>query len=150
MGKRGPPKTPLALLQSRGSWLANERSECEMPEGLPSAPDWLTEGARAHWFRLIPLLSTAGILRQTDGNSLARYCMQLDRWIECEKFIQDHGMVLETEKGLVNYPHVATSLRLSELLTKAEDRFGLNPSSRSSVGGADKKENVNGKSRFFA
>lgn len=76
--------------------------------------------------------------------------MQLDRWIECEKFIQDHGMVLETEKGLVNYPHVATSLRLSELLTKAEDRFGLNPSSRSSVGGADKKENVNGKSRFFA
>lgn len=171
MGRRGPPKTPTAQLQARGSWRGNERKDAEMPEGLPDAPGWLSDGARVHWFRLLPLLATARILRQTDANSLGRYCQLLDRWLTVEKWLATHGMfrlvtipqedenkipLLDAEGNVMvhvieseEWPQTKTASRLAEQLTRLEDRFGLNPSARASVGSNDKPVADNGKSKFF-
>jgi P27 family predicted phage terminase small subunit len=156
MGRRGPPKTPTAALQARGSWRAEERKDAEMPDGIPDAPPHLKGPARELWFRLLPLLTTARILRQTDGQALARYCTLWQRWRECEEFVDKVGMVryVKDETGsvvdVIQYPQVATSMRLAEALTRLEDRFGLNPSARASVGSADAKPPATGKDRFFA
>lgn len=171
MGKRGPPKTPTAQLEARGSWRASDRKDAEMPEGLPEAPGFLTAGARVHWFRLLPLLATARVLRQTDGNALGRYCLLLDRWLTVEAWLATYGMFREVKTRAEDenkipildaegnetfvmvlaeeWPQTKTASRLAEQLTRLEDRFGLNPSARASVGSNDKPAADNGKSKFF-
>jgi phage terminase small subunit len=48
------------------------------------------------------------------------------------------------------YPQTKTASRIAEQLTRLEDRFGLNPSARASVGSADAKPPASGKERFFS
>lgn len=171
MGKRGPPKKPTAILKARGSWRADERADAEMPEGIPEAPAWLQGAGRVHWYHLMPMLCAARVVRQTDGPALARYCALWGRWRQAEEWLDRHGthheksVQVRDENGIPQldaqgqvvlhileveeWPQVKRAIRLAESLTRLEDRFGLNPSARASVGGDPKKQADTGKSRFF-
>lgn len=172
MGKRGPRPTPKALLEARGSWRGEARTEAEMPKDLPECPPWLTGAARAHWFHLLPMLTAARVIRQTDGPALARLCQTYAQWREAiewtEKWgafssrtvaVRDENGRLELEADgitvrkevtdTVVWPQVKLALKLAETLTRMEDRFGLNPASRTAVQGDPKAQPDSGKSRFF-
>lgn len=173
MGKRGPPKKPTDILKARGSWRATDRKDAEMPPGVPEAPTWLQGKAREQWFHLMPMLAAAYVVRQTDGPALARYCQLWARWRDVCDWIAKYGTHQELKKrmedenkipvldadgkeqfemiGVCLWPQVKLEIRLAESLTRLEDRFGLTPSSRSSVGGKSESggEDPN-KSRFFS
>jgi len=140
MGKRGPSKTPTAILKVRGSRWANDRpAEPKPPAAKPICPAFLSAAAKSAWKNLAPQLDEMGVLSRIDRNALARYCESWARWKACAEFIQQYG---ETYKQLDNdgnvkavlpWPQVASYGRLAEQLLRLEVQFGLTPSARADL-----------------
>lgn len=141
MGKRGPAKTPTAILDRRGSWLAKTRTnEPEFEDGTPECPDWLRPEAKMAWDQLVPRLAVVpGLLKAVDGNALARYCQTWAKWRACEDFLSEHGDVYPTKNkkgkvtGFVQYPHVNTAIKLDAALFAMEKQFGMTASARANL-----------------
>src|SRR5262245_889783 len=80
MGLRGPPPTPTAILNLRGSWRGKQRmGEVQFESGAPTCPAWLSKEAKAEWRRAVRLLASVGLLQKVDRALLACYC---DCWAE--------------------------------------------------------------------
>lgn len=156
MTRPGPKPTSTAALAARGSWRASARIAAGEPQAevsAPECPDWLSDEARIAWHYLIPLLLRSKIVAQLDRNALARYCQTWARWKECEIYLNENGSMGQGPMGETKeVPHSALALRLGDALTKMEDRFGLTPSSRASIGNTMMKddEKPTTKARFFA
>jgi len=142
VGRRGPAPTPTNILRLRGSPRVTQRrlkSEVKPPAGRPTCPDWLDEEATHAWRWLIPLLEGMGILTRIDRNALTRYCQHWSRWKKAEQFIQEHGDTYPIKdddgkiKCLQQFPQVAIAHRLSLVMTRLEQEFGMTPSARSRI-----------------
>jgi phage terminase small subunit len=116
MGRRGPPRTPTALLKLRGSWRAKTRQdEPQPPPGLPVCPDWLNPEEAAEWQRLVALLAASDVVSVLDATELARYCRLLVKWRNYKD---------PTRPGAV---------RIAPTLAQLSAEFGLTPASRARV-----------------
>ena len=139
MGKRGPAPTPTEILRLHGSRLVEQRTgEPQPPAGSPPCPEWMNATARLIWDQVIENLASMGVLKKTDGNAIARYCMLFVEWCDCSHFIQEKGYSREivTEKGGVydqQYPEVNIRNRLNTDLLRLEQQFGLTPAARASI-----------------
>lgn len=140
MGKRGPPKTPTATLEARGSWLAKRNAKEPKPLiGRPARPQWLTGDAKKLWDVLAPQLEAMNVLAKIDREALARYCQLWMRWREVERFIAKEGSTYEMltkdgeSCGPRPYPQVKIASDLASHLSRLEREFGLTPASRASV-----------------
>lgn len=157
MGKRGPAKTPTAVLAARGSWRAKVRDGEPEASGVPVCPDWLNDDAKAVWFRLLPMLTAMSIVGSVDENALARYAQIFARWKSCEEFIAKHGQVMPVKDesgqvvGMKEFPQVGRASRLADQLLKLEQQFGMTPSARASLAieRPNKNQDNDGKARFF-
>jgi len=94
--------------------------------------------ARLIWDQVIENLASMGVLKKTDGNAIARYCMLFVEWCDCSHFIQEkgHSREIVTEKGGVydqQYPEVNIRNRLNTDLLRLEQQFGLTPAARASI-----------------
>lgn len=134
MGKRGTKPTPTAILDARGSWRADRKTnEIKPPKTKPKCPSHLSKRAKTYWKNLIPILETMGVLTATDRNVLSRYCISMAQWREA------------VERGAVDQ-----SIKLSNHCLKVESLYGLNPSSRAGMAVVKDNPSENrGKSRFF-
>ena len=162
MGRRGPKKTPIKILDRRGSKRAKNRDPGPAAtEGRPDPPIYLRPEARREWENVCDQLERMGILGECDGNALARYCQTVIKYWEVEEFLEEHGTAYEQitregEKVWKEYPQAKQSSRLSEECRKLENLFGLNPSARTDMGQkriTSPRENrgkKKPKSRFFA
>lgn len=148
----------------RGSWRAKSRKGEPRPDrGKPTAPAQLTDAQKQIWKRLTAELDSMGVLTKVDGWQLERYCVFLDRWRQCERFIAEKGLTytLMAEAagdaddpepppqfvgqltdgryvvGFKTYPQVKHSLDLHKALKEIEDRFGLTPAARSRLTAGD-------------
>ena len=137
MGKRGPRPTPTAKLKTRGSRQPGKRKGEPQPElGGPSRPEWLHKDAKAAWDELVPQLLATGVLAKIDGNALARYCAMWVRWKRANAHVEKYGASyqLKDDKGefrcFQQFPEVAEVNKLSVLLLRLEQEFGLTPASR--------------------
>lgn len=142
MGKRGPTKTPTAIIKARGSWRAKTRdAEPEVAEPLVELPPaWLTnDDALECWHRLRPLL---GWMRATDTNIFARYCDTWGRYRQ--RCIELAGAVVTEQKESLD----ARVAKLAELLLRMEAQIGLTPSARTGVK-VDEKPRDNKKIRLI-
>jgi P27 family predicted phage terminase small subunit len=137
----GPPRTPTPILAARGSWLAKVRTKREpKPKSTaPRCPAWLDKDGKAVWKQLVSMLADLGVLANTDGNALARYCRLWGRWKQADAFIQKYGETypLKDNDGKVKcfqqHPQVGIVNKLSASLLKLEQEFGLTPASRSRI-----------------
>jgi phage terminase small subunit len=119
MAKRGPKKTPTAILEKRGSWLAKTRDgEPIVDAGYPPCPDWIKGEAREIWDRIVPELVNLGVMTKLDGFAFSRYCVYSVLWLK------ELGNPGRTE---------ATLERYSNQCMRLEQSFGLNPSARASL-----------------
>jgi len=138
MGKRGPAKTPTAILEQRGSWLVKDRTE-PVADGVVECPDWLSDHAKDVWDYVVPMLEKMGILGAVDSLPLARYCQLFARYIEAEQFLQEHGTVWAQKNakgkvtGMVKFAQVSDAKHLANLLRQLEAQFGMNPASRPEI-----------------
>ncbi|MFA7237880.1 MAG: phage terminase small subunit P27 family [Phycisphaeraceae bacterium] len=131
MAKRGPSKTPTAILQARGSWRAKTRAGEPQSDGVPQPPDWLDGAAKDVWDAQIPMMIDMGIVGRIDANAIARYCQVLAWWIDCKKFIDKYGPTFKNSRGLeTEHPTVARAAKLGDQLLRLEREFGLTPAAR--------------------
>jgi P27 family predicted phage terminase small subunit len=145
MGKRGPAKTPTAILKIRDSRVLYDRPENE-PEpqlGIPDRPLDISEPAGQVWDQLVGELDSMGVLSVVDWRAIQRYCELFVDWKVAQDFIRRNGTVYtitETDdKGkqklarVCKYPQVNVRDSLAQQLLRIEQEFGLTPSSRAGL-----------------
>ena len=165
MAKPGPKRTPTKTLKLRESRLVRYRGdEPTPPDGKPAMPSWLTAAGKKCWKRVSADLDAMGLLAKTDENALARYCDCWDRWRKAQAFLAERGDYYvqrgpdflndqgETVKGptikMIKFPQVLIYERLTVILSRTEQEFGLNPSARAGLA-KPKPKTSKGKARFF-
>lgn len=134
----GPAPTPTEVLKLRGSRrAAGRKNEPKPPNGAPPRPRWLSKEAKAAWKQLVPELDALGVLTKIDGNALARYCAMWVRWKRAADHLEKYGesYPLKDNEGKVKcfmpFPQAAVVNKLSIMLLRIEQEFGLTPASRS-------------------
>jgi P27 family predicted phage terminase small subunit len=139
MGKRGPKRTPTAILKIRGSRRATERPDRGTVAEMPEAPAWLTGAALEMWNELSPLLFNANVLTMRDRNALARYCKLWEQWRKATDFVDKYGTTYPSTDANGNtifrrHTQAIEARNLATILARLEAAFGLEPSARASVG----------------
>jgi len=77
-----------------------------------------------------------GILARADRDALTAYCQTYSRWKAAEQFLEKHGEVypIRDENGNVRcmqqFPQVAISRNLLQVLQRYQQEFGMTPSAR--------------------
>ena len=135
---RGSKPLPTATKELSGNpgHRALNKAEPQPERGsrVPAPPDYLTGEAVKKWRKLAGQLHRTGVLTDVDHDSLARYCVQYQRWIKAEKALAKDGEVVKTTKGnYVQNPWLAISNRSLAQLNQLAAEFGITPSSRTRV-----------------
>ena len=135
MRGRKPKPTLLKTLEGNpGKRPLNDR-EPVPPDGIPDCPDFLTDEARAEWFRTAKVLKEMQLLTLADRAALAAYCTAYGRWVEAEKQVQKYGTIVKSpNKGFpMKSPYLTVADQALESMRKLMVEFGLTPSSRSRI-----------------
>lgn len=145
MGRRGPRPAPTALKLAKGerrpSRVNYEEPQLPAVQAAALAPPTGLEGAGlAEWQRVAPLLSTAGVLKDTDLVALEDYCRTLTELRRFEGKARKAGPELSIAKG---YAGMAIKLRAQANTLRRE--LGLTPSSRAGVKGSQPQEEKDAK-----
>ena len=88
---------------------------------------------------MAPILSAAKLLTPADRAALAGYCQCWARWVEAERFISEHGTVVQfrDEHGNLKYsqaaPHVGIAIKMLDRMRQFAAEFGMTPAARSRV-----------------
>lgn len=137
MGKRGPAKTPTALLKKRGSWRAKKRKKEPKPDPKrPACPQWLNASARRMWWEIVPQLHKMGVVGKTDRSLLAVLCQTWAQWRRLQEFVDKEGGYYErrNDDGQITdareLPQVGRLGKLSDRLLKLFREVGMTPSGR--------------------
>jgi P27 family predicted phage terminase small subunit len=150
MGRRGPAATPTAILDARNSWRAkaNKKTEPQPATGEPTPPAGLSKSAKVVWRNVVGLVGV-GVLTRDNGQSLARYCVdlvlywKLARWLEKDKHCGTYtlskpvfdkaGGIVGVEERVIRHPNLMTMEKLKVSLLRLEQEFGLTPGSRTRI-----------------
>src|SRR4051812_37981985 len=120
MGRRGKTPTPTLMLAARGNPHACLRlkngKEPQPPTGEPVRPPSLKGEAAKIWTRLMPLIPT-GVLTKDTGQTLARYCHGLVRWWKLATWLDGNEDTYEVvdqagNTRFVRHPNVITYEKL--------------------------------------
>lgn len=136
MGRRGPAPLPTAVKRLRGNPGKRKLNEREARPGarVPTAPRWLSAGARREYRRLGKLLLGAGLMTEIDGVALAMMCEALDVYQRAKAALGEEGVIITSDRGNV-YQHPAVGVMGSaraDVLRWARE-FGMTPSARSRI-----------------
>ena len=134
---RGPKPKPTAVKKQNGNpgrrpLITNEP---EAVPGLPECPAHLDAEARAEWYRIGPQLVKEKRMADVYRAVFAAYCQAWARWVEAEKMIQQHGVVISSPKSgyLMQSPFLQVSNKAMAQMMTALTELGLSPSSQSRV-----------------
>lgn len=135
MGRRGPPPTPTATLEHRGSWLAKTRDgEPVLDITAPQPPDWLEMEAKVHWPKIVELLVNARVMSDQHASALVLLVNSLGRYIAAESDVTQHGAwFTDPRKGPKVHPAWTVRCKALEHVHKLLVEFGMTPSALSRV-----------------
>ena len=140
MGLRGPRPMPTKQLELRGSPRAKRRKNEPKPCGnLPDAPKWLDDEAKEVYRQIVKDLGTMGVGKRPDHRPLLRYSRLWVRWKRADLHLQKYGESYPIKnadgsvKCFVQFPEVSIVAKLSVLLLRIEQEFGLTPSARARI-----------------
>jgi P27 family predicted phage terminase small subunit len=134
---QGRKPTPASLKRITGNPGRRPiRPELQPERGdLPEPPEFLTEDAKAEWWRVAPELHHLGLLTVVDLLPFAAYCQAFGRWRAAERAIakmadaQTAGLMIRTTNGnAVQNPLVGTANKAASDMVKYAAEFGLTPS----------------------
>ncbi len=148
MGKRGPRPAPTKLKMARGN---PGRRPLNLKEPKPSSagprrPLTLSKLGDTCWRSLIPKLRALGALTKTDTDMLACYCETHARWRAARDWIDKHGVKYPVmgddgrPKVWKPWPDVNVEAVSRRDLIRLAGEFGMTPSSRTQIGGSDRKD----------
>lgn len=137
MGARGPARTPSVMNDLRGNPGKRGRNHGEPRPGavkVPSAPRWLSDGAKKHWRPVAKALHGCGLLTDVDVMALGMLCEAFAQYAEAREVVEREGMFETTGAGYV-YAHPAVGLMKSaraDVLKWARE-FGMTPAARTRI-----------------
>jgi P27 family predicted phage terminase small subunit len=135
MGKRGPKKTPLALVKLRGNpgKRALPRQDVQ-PAPLGHPPEELRGRALDEWKRITPELRRLGLLSKLDRAALAAYCQAWADLAWAMDTLAREGRVIENPSGaIVAHPAVQVKNAAVAQIRSLSGEFGLSPAARASL-----------------
>ena len=135
--KRGPKPRPAAM----PSATVQERGD---PGPEPSCPEFLDDGARREWRRVLPSLRTSGSITRVDRAALAAYCDAYSQFKQASRelsaWIKAHGTALiKTPQGPIKHPCLAIKRDAAAAMMKYAAEFGFSPASRRRMTPADRE-----------
>jgi P27 family predicted phage terminase small subunit len=145
----GRPPKPTELKKLEGTYRADRAVVNEMmPSRLvapPSAPEYLTEGAKLEWESVCDELLSLNMLHRVDLALLSAYCQEFDRYVEASGYLLREGSVicLERPDGSVYSmpsPWVAIKNGALKNAMSIASQFGFTPSARTKIKGEGGKE----------
>jgi P27 family predicted phage terminase small subunit len=129
-----PRKKPTALKLLQGTYRPDRVKGEPKPRPLaPKPPRGLPKEARRWWRELAPKLEPLGLLTETDGPAFADYCLCLARLDAAERDIQERGLLVPGERGMVKNPSCQLAREYRAAVQKWAARFGLDPQSRTGL-----------------
>ncbi len=155
MGRRGPPRTPTAILKMRGTFRSDRRpgDEPAPPSGTPPCPKHVIGEAKREYRRLCRELADMGTLSRADRGVIAAAAVLWARWTDAETQLQKVGPVVKNTAGNpVPNPYVQIARQCLELLHRYWSVLGLSPSARASIrvpAPSPPADAANPKTKFF-
>ena len=137
-GPRPMPTELKILTGNRGKRPLNDREPKPTP-ATPTCPDEVQDLARVVWDRIIPELTSMGVLTKIDGETVARYCIASAEWYRASTFIRDTGQTYTSKdsKGRVlsvnPWPQIAIATKYASIMKWCEAELGMTPSSRTRI-----------------
>jgi P27 family predicted phage terminase small subunit len=136
MTQRGAKPKPTRLKALSGT-LRNDRTNALEPDvtaAIPTCPRDLSAVAKREWKRIAPILAAMGLLSTIDRAALAGYCEAWATWIEAQKALQKHGVIIKSKSGyFMQSPYMAVANKAFEQMRLMLAEFGMSPSSRTRV-----------------
>jgi P27 family predicted phage terminase small subunit len=141
MGRRGPPPTPTAVLEARGSWRAKiNKSEMKPRSGAPKPPADLKGEALEEWKRIVKELAPTRVLTKADRSALLMYVQSWANMQEAAAKIAADGVVIALPNGYPQQnPYVAVFNAANRQCLRLLQEFGLTPSARARIPAGEKK-----------
>jgi len=139
MGKPGPRRAPTKLKILRGNPSKENlkrrlKAEPKPADATLDAPELLVGPALEMWNRRAPQLLALGVFSIVDRDTLARYCLLYDLFLETYLQVKADGASSSSAAGTKKgNPDVAALRGYAADLLAIEREFGMTPSSRSSL-----------------
>lgn len=163
MGRRGPPPKPTKLKIAAGNPGKRPLNKHEpQPVGrAPRMPSWLSKRAKTEWRRIVPELTTLGLLSRIDLAALAAYCQSYAELEEATRTLDKEGRVcalpildkqgVKIGEKLKSHPAVQQQRDAARLVKQFISEFGLTPASRTRVhGGTGEEQESTNRSKLAA
>lgn len=132
MGRRGPPPAPtaekLAKGETRPSRVNHDEPDLPKVKAGTKPPSGLFGAGLAEWKRLFPMLTAAGVMKDTDLLALEDYCRVITELRRYEGSAKNAGPELAIAKG---FQGMVVKLRTQA--NQLRQQLGLTPSSRSAI-----------------
>lgn len=130
MSKPGPLAVSDEARELAGNPGKRTKRVPKAPSGVPTIPKDLPADARLHWRRIVPVLGRLGIVSPLDQVALADMCTVIERLQACERDIQERGVLVDGERGLVKNPACQLAREYRQSLQRWATEFGLTPAGR--------------------
>lgn len=141
MAGRKPVPTEVKKLKGTLQPCRTNKREPKLEVSSIPPPSFLGEIAKQEWLRMVPLLTTMGVLTEADGSALAVYCVQYERFVTAENYLKNSELIITTTNGNeIQNTMLGISNRAAELMRKFLTEFGLTPSSRTKVSAMPEKD----------
>jgi P27 family predicted phage terminase small subunit len=132
-------KTPTKIKKLKGTFRADESLENEMESpdtNGDEAPIVLkNEYAKKEWLKVTGVLSSLGMLKETDTSSLLAYCMEMGKYFTCQDILDEKGYTTVSVKTGYEQQRPEVSIGNSALQSalKIAGSFGFNPAARTKI-----------------
>ena len=137
-GRKTTP-TKLKLLKGNPGKRSLNKDEPTPGVHLPKPPEHLDDVAKAEWQRTGVLLVEMGLMTDLDMAALAAYCVCYGHWVEAEKQMREHGLLMKSTRGEpTRSPYWFIATKSLDLMRSFLLEFGMSPASRSSVSAKEK------------
>lgn len=138
--KKGPARKPSHLKSMENRKFKGLPDDEPQPDALePEMPDWLDEGGKKIWKKLLPILLGSRLITAADGTTYGLFCQAYSDLVKVEEAKQglpmfkmntdDEGNITSTTV----YQHVYLARDLRTQVLKYAIQFGMSPASRSGL-----------------
>lgn len=136
MGQRGPAPLPTAVKKLRGNPGKRKLNSKEPRPAarVPSAPRWLSAGAKREYRKVAKLLLGAGLMTEIDGVALGMMCEALDVYQRAKVAMGEDEVIIMSDKGnMYQHPAVGVMSSARADVLRWTREFGMTPSARSRI-----------------
>jgi len=139
-GKR-PTPTRLKIIKGTDQPCRIRKDEPKPADDNIQMPDDMSAGAIKQWDKVSKQLKEARIITNIDVDALSMYCEAYATWIDANKAIQKHGVVVKNKSGFpVQSPYFLVANKAFDQMRAMLTEFGMTPSSRTRVSSLKSKD----------